>query len=520
MNRWCCLVFLLIVFAWVSPSYAYQPDRPNNKYGIHLATPDPADIADAAALVNGGGGNWGYVVLVIQENDRDSGKWQGVFDELAEQRLIPVIRLATQPEGANWARPEPEEADSWVSFLNSLDWHVKYKYVVLFNEPNHGTEWGGSTNPESYADVAYSFASKLKAADADFFVMLAGFDNAAPSQNPAYEDIGFFLDRMFSRVPVSQWLPVLDGWASHSYPNGYSGTTTTTGRRSIKAYEWELTELQKKGFTKSLPVFITETGWYNTIPDISDKFRIAYTNVWGPDSRVVAVVPFLLNYQQSPFDIFSWKQKNSSAYFNHYTTVKQIGKTPGEPVLDTPFPFGIPDVTNSNQFQGHIQSLITIGVVTGGSDGYFRPKALVTRGEMAKFIRRAFSFSDTTSCAAFTDVPVSHTFYSDIQTLRCIGVVGGYTNGTFRPGQTVSRGEAAKFIMQALRVAKGDLQYLRYGGSSVVFADVPSSFTFYEPIMAGRQAGILSGFGDGVYKPDSPISREGLSKLIDIARTK
>src|SRR5690606_12585759 len=98
-----CLLFLPI-------SVLAQEENPNNKFGIHLAQPHDEDLDRADELVNSSGGEWGYITLVIQENDRDVNKWQGIMDKLRERKLIPIIRLATQPENSNWRRPSSEEA--------------------------------------------------------------------------------------------------------------------------------------------------------------------------------------------------------------------------------------------------------------------------------------------------------------------------------------------------------------------------------------------------------------------------
>jgi hypothetical protein len=167
------LILSLALLLFPISTWAAQP---NNIFGIHLAQPHPQEIRAASDLVNSNGGKWGYVTLVIQENDRNKDKWQNVFDELRELHLIPIIRLATQPEGENWRRPEPTDANDWADFLDSLNWVVKDRYIILFNEPNHGSEWGGEVDEKSYANVAFTFAKALKEKNSDFFIMLAGFD--------------------------------------------------------------------------------------------------------------------------------------------------------------------------------------------------------------------------------------------------------------------------------------------------------------------------------------------------------
>src|SRR5205085_2432836 len=45
----------------------------------------------------------------------------------------------------------------------------------------------------------------------------------------------------------------------------------------------------------------------------------------------------------------------------------------------------------------------------------------------------------------FNDVSVGSTFYNNIRCLACQNIVGGYSDGTFRPNTEVTRGQMAKF---------------------------------------------------------------------------
>jgi len=324
------LTALFLMFFVFFGQKAVLATNENNIFGIHLAEPSREDIESAADLVNSNGGKWGYITLVIQENDRNREKWQGIFDQLRELNLIPIIRLATSAEGENWRRPEVEDAGSWVDFLDSLNWVVKDRYVILFNEPNHNSEWGGEVDERSFARVSFEFARKLKEKNKNFFVMLAGFDASAPSWPPGMEDEEIFLKRVLEEKP--DIFDYLDGWSSHSYPNpGFAGSPFASGRGTVKTYIWELQLLERLGVNKELPVFITETGWKlgkeNTL---SQYFNSAF-NIWIQDKRVRAVTPFILNYQSPPFLEFSWKKPGDNGFWQQYYTVQSIAKTSGDP---------------------------------------------------------------------------------------------------------------------------------------------------------------------------------------------
>lgn len=303
----------------------------NNIYGIHLAQPSVEDIKAAADLVNSNGGKWGYITLVIQENDRSREKWQGVFDHLRELHLIPIVRLATQAEGENWRRPDPEDAQEWADFLNSLNWVVEKRYVILFNEPNHNSEWGGEVDEKSFARVSVEFAKKLKEKNKNFFVMLAGFDASAPSWPPGMEDEEIFIRRAYGER--KDLFSNIDGLSSHSYPNpAFAGSPYATGRGTVLTYQWELDLFRELGVTRELPVFITETGWkLGSENTVAQNFRAAY-DIWSRDERVRAVTPFILNYQSPPFLEFSWKRPGDSGYWQQYYSTQEVPKIKGEPV--------------------------------------------------------------------------------------------------------------------------------------------------------------------------------------------
>lgn len=310
---------------------------PNNKFGMSLAQPNTDQFVEVQKLVNSNGGDWGYITLIIQENDRNKEKWQDIFNQLRQNHLIPIIRLATSPVGENWRRPEPEDAQSWVDFLDSLNWVVKNRYIILFNEPNHGSEWGGEVDPKSFAKVTLEFAKKLKERSPDFFVMLAGMDASAPSWMPGLEDEEIFLREIFQgpslQVDLLTRTDLIDGLASHSYPNpAFAGSPYALGRGTIRNYEWELELFKELGVKKELPVFITETGWKRGDENrVADYFKTAFDQIWGPDSRVRAVTLFVLDYQGEPFLEFSWKMFNSQEFYQQFYTVRGMSKIKGEP---------------------------------------------------------------------------------------------------------------------------------------------------------------------------------------------
>jgi hypothetical protein len=102
----------------------------------------------------------------------------------------------------------------------------------------------------------------------------------------------------------------------------------------------------------------------------------------------------------------------------------------------------------THPFFGEIEWLVAADVAGGFADGRFRPGASVSRQAMAAFLYRLAGSPAFASPAAatFPDVPRGHPFFREIEWLSARGVAGGYDDGRFRPGASVSRQAMAAFL--------------------------------------------------------------------------
>ena len=299
----------------------------NNKVGVHILF--PSELRDAAKLVNSNGGDWGYVTIPIQINDKNLQKWQGFMDSAKENHIIPIVRLATEGnyfEKSAWTQPAENDVLDFANFLNSLNWPVKNRYVVIFNEPNRGDEWEGSSDPAGYARILNYSAKILKSLNQDFFVISAGLDNGASNEYA-------FLQGMENAEPGI--FDQIDGFGSHSYPNpGFSQPPTYYSSRNINSFSYEL-DFVRQFTSKNLPVFITETGWSQAaVSDltIASYYRQAFSSVWS-NPNIVAVTPFILNAGAGPFVQFSLLDKNGEPNAQ-YLAIQNLPKIKGSPVLN------------------------------------------------------------------------------------------------------------------------------------------------------------------------------------------
>jgi len=307
-------IFLLLSISSVS---AYSPlSVSNNRFGIHIFSPD--EIFAAAKLVNSSGGDWGYVTIPIRSNDRDPEKWTTFFLNCRTLHIIPIIRLATYPDNANWVVPNVYDLVDFANFLNDMPWPTQNRYVILFNEPNHAKEWGGSLDPEGYATLLLDAQSILKSRSQDFFLISAGLDMSAPNSTSTMDALNYY-QRMSRAQP--QWYYAIDGISVHAYPNpGFNSSVYSNSRFGILSFKFEQNLLTLLGYP-SKPLFITETGSVS-----STNFYPAAFARWT-DPQIVAITPFVLFAGAGDFVGFSIA--NTPAYQDIF----QMPKTLGSPLL-------------------------------------------------------------------------------------------------------------------------------------------------------------------------------------------
>src|SRR3990170_4049767 len=293
MKRILTLVLTLsLLLASFQSAFAIESPvlKQNNRIGIHILF--PSEINNAAKLINSNGGDWGYVVIPIQSGDKDIEKWQGFFDEAISNHVIPILRLSTEGEYFNtsrWRKPTDSDLVDFANFLNSLEWPVKNRYIIVYNEVNRSDEWEGNLNPAEYANILGYAVSAFKSLNDDFFIISAGLDNAAPNINGKYMNEYDYMLAMNDAVPGI--FDLVDGLGSHSYPNpGFRQMPYILTSQSIYSFNFER-NLAYRLSGKNLPVFITETGWSKeelAENQIAEYFKYAFKHVWS-DNYIVAV---------------------------------------------------------------------------------------------------------------------------------------------------------------------------------------------------------------------------------------
>jgi len=167
-----------------------------------------------------------------------------------------------------------------------------------------------------------------------------------------------------------------------------------------------------------------------------------------------------------------------------------------------------------------IQACYTAGIVQGYEDGTYDPTIAVTRDQMAVYISRALvspsgdtAIPDGPPAPSFSDVPSNHWAYKHIEYAVSQNVVKGYEDGTYLPGVTVDRGTMAVYIARAM-VAPGGDAAVPDPPTTATFPDVPDSFWSYRHVEYCVSESVVAGYGDGLYHPGYPVSRDQMAVYI------
>lgn len=110
-----------------------------------------------------------------------------------------------------------------------------------------------------------------------------------------------------------------------------------------------------------------------------------------------------------------------------------------------------PDVDSNSPYSTAIEYVSTIGIMVGDNQGNFNPNGIVNRAEMATIVCRVLGQTENLSKSnVFTDVPMEHWANANISKASELGIVGGYGNGKFGPGDQVTFEQAVTMIVRAI----------------------------------------------------------------------
>lgn len=149
-----------------------------------------------------------------------------------------------------------------------------------------------------------------------------------------------------------------------------------------------------------------------------------------------------------------------------------------------------------------ILDLAEKGIINGVGDGKFMPASYIKREEAVKMLVEAFDLKGNAD-VAFRDVSKSNWYYDAVLNAVGSGVVNGITEKEFGAGKYITRQDLATMAYRAL-VSKYNIN----AEETAKFTDFDDLSDYAEiPVSTLKDLGVLTGYDDGTFMPDSYMNR-------------
>ncbi len=142
--------------------------------------------------------------------------------------------------------------------------------------------------------------------------------------------------------------------------------------------------------------------------------------------------------------------------------------------------------------------------LSGYGDGTFGPDNNMTRAEVAQMFYNLLLDKDVAITMNFHDVQADAWYADAVNTLASLGMISGVGNNQFEPERSITR---AEFTTIAMRFTNGILE------GENTFPDVNPGDWFYDYVVGSIQYGWISGYPDGTFGPNDPITRAEVTTI-------
>lgn len=159
-----------------------------------------------------------------------------------------------------------------------------------------------------------------------------------------------------------------------------------------------------------------------------------------------------------------------------------------------------------------IEFLRYSGITNGYSNNTYRPSRSISRGEFTLMVCRAFQFP-TTGSSGFPDVPADSVYAGAVASARSLGIVQG-NNGRFQPDLPITRQSAMTMICRAMEAAG---QAVPAADTSLLasYSDGGRVSAFARPSVAALvQMGAVRGNSSMRLNPTAAISRAEMAVVL------
>ncbi|MEA5093502.1 MAG: S-layer homology domain-containing protein [Sedimentibacter saalensis] len=158
--------------------------------------------------------------------------------------------------------------------------------------------------------------------------------------------------------------------------------------------------------------------------------------------------------------------------------------------------------------EGTIQKWMDAGKISGYSDGSYKPDNNITRAEFVKLVNGTIDFSKKAN-VAYKDVTTADWFYDYVGIAQEIGYISGYSKDSFGPNDYITREQAASILAR--------IQYLNGNVAAAnKFSDKSKVSSWAaESVGAALDAGFVTGYNDGTFRPSNKLTRAEALTMLD-----
>lgn len=312
----------------------------------------------------------------------------------------------------------------------------------------------------------------------------------------------------------------------------------------------ELVSLPTKALTLSVKQPEPEApAWENAVVTASNVTQTGVTLNWTPAVDAPSIAEYAIykdgvKLASVAGSVYSYQASGLSADTS-YTFKIEAGNAGGKwsedgpsvvvkTNVDTPSPGGTPEGGTTNpdpvnpggkdpekpttdivltDIEGHwasdaIQQAVELKFINGYTDNSFRPNASVTRGEFAAMLARALHLEEQ-SDADFADIDMIPAWARPyIASVVNAGIASGFEDNTYRPAQAITRAEVAAMIVRAKKLPLEN-------NAELTFKDADQIPNWAKPyVAAAYKAGLLQGRDGGIFAPADQATRAEAVTLI------
>lgn len=364
--------------------------------------------------------------------------------------------------------------------------------VVVVNKPSGGSQRAVHAILEAISTAPLGEAKIMKFTRTNVGTMLEGTSSTVSVQ--------YVLDEYYNPLPIT---PDSISLASQNGTLTISGTTFTT----TKAGQDRIYIMYNGKVVQSFPVTIVDAPSQMTIKG-AQEVVVGATQNYTVEAKDAEGKNLIYNANQVKWSVEgNIGTITSTGQFKATTAGSgKIIATLGSKTVSIPVKVKekviFKDVPTNHPYFNEISYSVKNNIVTGYSDGTFRPTENISREHAAVILTRVLKL-DTTNVQNpnFKDVPTNYPYYKEIAAAANYGLVSGKNDGTFDPKGKLTRAQMAKILAIAFELHGSE-------SKSTKFKDVPTNHWAYPYIDALAYSKVTTGYEDGTFKPNENINRQ------------